>query len=129
MEDGRLPDDHIVAIGARITTVVIAVALAVASLCPPAWLPRLLYSNNLEHFAAFYILALTLSAARYRTRLVVIMRDAALLATALEAARWLLPGPRQGNINHWIADLGGVLAAAAPLVVSAFRRSFRYCAD
>ena len=129
MEEGRLPDDHIVAIGARIATVAVAIALTVASFCPPTWLPRLLYSNNLEHFAAFYILALTLAAARYRSRMTVIMRDAALLATALEAARWILPGPRQGNIDHWMADLGGILAAAAPFVVAGFRRSFRYNSD
>src|SRR5258708_2175792 len=105
MDGGRLPDDHPWAIAARAGAVALAAAVTVASIGPAKWLPRLFYSNNLEHFAAFYVLALALSAARYRTPLRTVMRDVAGLATALEAARWLLPGPRVGNFNHWMADL------------------------
>ena len=126
LEDRQFPDDHILAIGIRTAAVLGVCALAVASVGPSSWLPKPLYSTNLEHFAAFYLLALAFAAARYRTSLTVILRDTGVLATALEAARWLLPGPRQGNFDHWMADLGGVLATGAPLFVAAFRRKFRY---
>ena len=124
MDEARFADDHVSAIAARTGAVVIVITLAVASLCPSSWLPRLLYSNNLEHFAGFYVLALAFAAARYRTRLTFVTRDVALLATLLEAARWILPGPRKGDLDHWMADLGGILAASAPLVVAAFRQRF-----
>jgi hypothetical protein len=99
-------------------------AVTLASLGPSAWLPRLLYSNNLEHFAAFYLVALAFCAARYRAPVLRVLRDTALLATLLEAVRWLLPGPRKGNFDHWVADLGGILAVAAPLIVTGFRQAF-----
>ncbi|HUO22927.1 MAG TPA: hypothetical protein VMU59_10475 [Caulobacteraceae bacterium] len=128
MDGGRLPDDHPWAIVARGGAVALTLAVIAASVGPVQWLPRLLYSNNLEHFAAFYVLALAFAAARYRTSLRRVLVDIAGLATALEVARWLLPGPRMGNFNHWIADLGGILAFGAPVVVVAFRRGFRHAA-
>lgn len=121
----HLNDDHALAITARAAAVACALAVIVASLGPSNWLPRLLYSNNLEHFAAFYVVALILYAARYRTSLMRVLGDAALLATVLEAAKWVLPGPRPANFQHWIADLGGILAAAAPVMATLFRRQFR----
>jgi hypothetical protein len=124
MNSAPLADDHVLAVAARGAAAVCVAVIVVASLGPANWLPHLLYSNNLEHFAAFYVLALVFCAARYRTGLAHILRDTALVATMLEAAKWILPGPRKANFDHWMADLGGILAVAAPLVISAFRRSF-----
>ena len=124
MKRARLADDHPFAIGARALAASCLAAIIVASLGPSDWLPRLLYSNNLEHFAAFYVVALVLYAARYRSPRIRILRDTALLATALETAKWVLPGPRPASFEHWIADMGGILAAAAPLQVAEFRRRF-----
>ncbi len=121
----HLADDHGLAIAARAAAVVCALAIVVASLGPSTWLPHLLYSNNLEHFAAFYVVALVFYGARYRTPLGRVLRDVALLASVLEAAKWMLPGPRPANFQHWIADLGGILAAAAPILATSFRRQFR----
>lgn len=120
----RLAENHALAIGARAAAVLCALAIVAASLGPTTWLPRLLYSNNLEHFAAFYVVALIFYAARYRSSLGRVLRDVALLASVLEAARWVLPGPRPANFQHWIADLGGILAAAAPVLVTSFRNQF-----
>jgi hypothetical protein len=124
MDKVLLADNHPLAITARAAAIACGVVIIVASLGPSSWLPHLLYSNNLEHFAAFYVVALAFSAARYRTPLVWVVRDVALLATVLEAAKWILPGPRKANFEHWIADLGGILALAAPMVIASFRRSF-----
>jgi hypothetical protein len=124
MDDFRLADNHALAVGARALAVVCALAIMVASLGPSTWLPHLLYSNNLEHFAAFYVVALAFYAARYRTPLLRVVRDVVLLATALEAVRWILPGPRPASFQHWVADLGGCLAAVAPMLVSDFRGHF-----
>lgn len=124
MAKTALTDNHALAIGARALAVGAAAAVVVASLGPSDWLPRLLYSNNLEHFAAFYILALAFYAARYRKPAIRVLIDTALLASALEAAKWILPGPRKANFDHWMADLGGILAMGAPLLISAFRKSF-----
>jgi len=117
-------DDNVLAIAARAVAVVCAIAVTFASLGPANWLPRLLYSNNLEHFAAFYVVALAFYAARYRAPLLRVLRDAAVFATLLEAAKLVTPGPRPASFDHWIADLGGILAASAPLLVGAFRRAF-----
>ena len=124
MDARRLADDHAFAVLARVAAVLCVVAIVLASLGPASWLPRLLYSNNLEHFAAFYVVALVFCAARYRTRLSQVLRDVALLATALEAAKWALPGSRKANFDHWMADLGGILAVTAPLMIGVFRQSF-----
>jgi hypothetical protein len=120
----RRRDDNLLGIAARSAAVVCAVAVTFASLGPASWLPRLLYSNNLEHFAAFYVVALALYAARYRAPAHRVFRDAAIFATVLEVAKLVTPGPRPASFEHWVADLGGILAATAPLVVGAFRRSF-----
>jgi hypothetical protein len=120
----RFADDHALAVTARALAVVCAIAIVVASLGPSNWLPHLLYSNNLEHFAAFYVVALAFYTARYRAPLMKVLRDVALLATVLEIAKWVLPGPRPANFQHWMADLGGILAAAAPLLAEGFRRQF-----
>jgi hypothetical protein len=124
MDRARFADDHVLAVAARATAVGCAIAIVMASLGPTSWLPHLFYSNNLEHFAAFYFVALAFYAARYRTPLLKVLRDVALLASVLEAAKWVLPGPRPANFQHWIADLGGILAAVAPLQIQAFRSRF-----
>ena len=118
-------DNSGLAIAARAAVIICAILVTGASFCPPAWLPQLFYSNNLEHFAAFYIVALGFCAARYRAPLVRVLRDVAIFATVLEAVRLIYPGPRPANFDHWVADLGGILAAAAPMLVSKFRWSFR----
>jgi hypothetical protein len=122
-QEGRL-DNHPFAVAARVMAVGAAVTVTFASLGPISVLPKLLYSNNLEHFAAFYVVTLTLYAARYRARLARVVLDSIVFATILEAARLVMPGPRPANFEHWMADLGGILAAAAPVVAAGFRRSF-----
>ncbi len=117
-------DNHPLAMSARVLAVVCVVAITAASLGPTAMLPKLLYSNNLEHFAAFYLVALVFYTARYRKPMATVARDVAIFASVLEAARLIPAGVRQASFEHWMADLGGILAAAAPLQAAEFRRLF-----
>jgi hypothetical protein len=120
----RYAHDNPLAIMARSLGVVCFIAVAFASLGPANWLPKLLYSNNLEHFAAFYVVTLFGYAARYRSPAFRVVRDIAIFATLLEIARMVVPGPRIPNFDHWVADLGGILAAAAPVGAVMFRQLF-----
>jgi hypothetical protein len=118
-------DNHPLAILARAAFLVIIAALCFASLAPAGWLPRVLYSYHLEHFAAFYLVALSMAAARYRANVYRVMTDIAILATVLEGLRLFIPSHQLYVAEDWVADLGGALAALAPIVIGDFRRSFR----
>jgi len=64
-------------------------------------------------------------AAMPRAQLRKAMIGATIFATVLEASH-LLGGADFGPlVNNWVADLGGLAAAAAPIVVERFRRRFR----
>ena len=109
---------------ARVAFLAVIAALCFASLAPAGWLPRVLYSYHLEHFAAFYLVALTMAAARYRANVYRIMADIAVLATVLEGLRLFIPSHQLYVAEDWVADLGGALAALSPMVIGDFRKSF-----
>ena len=118
-------DNDPLAMIARAAFLVIIAALCFASLAPAGWLPRVLYSYHLEHFAAFYLVALSMAAARYRANVYRVMTDIAILATVLEGLRLFIPSHQLYVAEDWVADLGGALAALSPIVIGDFRRSFR----
>lgn len=118
-------DNHPLAIVARATFLVIIATICFASLAPAGWLPRVLYSYHLEHFAAFYLVALSMAAARYRANVYRVMTDIAILATVLEGLRLFIPSHQLYVAEDWVADLGGALAALSPIVIGDFRKSFR----
>ena len=72
---------------ARAAFLLVIAAICFASLAPSGWMPRVLYSYHLEHFAAFYLVALSMAAARYRANVYRVMADIAVLATVLEGVR------------------------------------------
>ena len=109
---------------ARVAFLAVIAALCFASLAPAGWLPRVLYSYHLEHFAAFYLVALTMAAARYRASIYRVMTDIAVLATVLEGLRLFIPSHQLYVAEDWVADLGGALAALSPMVIGDFRKSF-----
>ncbi len=118
-------DDDPLAMVARVVFLLVVALLCFASLAPAGWMPRVLYSYHLEHFAAFYLVALSMAAARYRTNVYRVMADIAMLATALEGVRLFIPSHQLYVIEDWVADLGGALAALSPMVIGDFRKSFR----
>ncbi len=117
-------DSSVLAVLARVILLTVIAAVGFASLAPIGWTPHFLYSSHLQHFAAFYLLALAAAAARYRTGLYRVLLDVALMATVLEGVRLFNPSRQFYVAEDWIADLGGALAALAPIMIGDFRRSF-----
>ncbi len=117
-----LADSALPAIFMRALSLAATLVLVTASLAPNV--PQLLYSFHLEHFAAFYVVTLLAAAARYRTRLRRLAIDILLLAAALELIRGFTPAHRLTSAEDFVADVGGMLAAMAPLVIARFRDLF-----
>ena len=121
---GRYPDTGLLAVLARLAFLAAVVAIVVAVFLPREMVPRPLRSHYLEHFAAFYVAMLTALAAMPRARLRGVATGFVLFATALEATH-LFAGAAFGPlVDNWVADLGGLSAAAVPVVMERFRRRF-----
>ena len=118
-------DNDPLAMVARIAFLVVVGFICFASLAPAGWMPRVLYSYHLEHFAAFYLVTLSMAAARYRANVYRVMADISMLATVLEGLRLFIPSHQLFVVEDWVADLGGALAALSPIIIGNFRRSFR----
>jgi hypothetical protein len=67
---------------------------------------------------------LTALAAMPRARLRRVATGFVVFATVLESSHLLAGAPFNGLVRNWVADLGGLSAAAAPMVVERFRRRF-----
>lgn len=122
--NGRYPDTGPLAVLARLAFLGAVLAIVVAVFLPRDLVPRPLRSHYLEHFAAFYVALLSALAAMPRTRLRKLATGFVLFATALEATHLLAGAPFAPLVDNWVADLGGLSAAAAPVVVERFRRRF-----
>ena len=121
---GRYPDSGLLAIGARLAFLGAGVAIAIAVFLPPWLVPDFVRSPNLQHFAAFYVLTLAGLAAMPRRRMRRVVFYVALFATALETTHLFGGASLQPLVRNWVADLGGIMAAMAPVVVERFRRRF-----
>jgi hypothetical protein len=109
----------------RLLLVFMVFAVLYASFSPENFIPHILYSYHLEHFAIFYLFALSASAAFVRRDVLhigVIMWTGAMV---IEAIRWLQPAHRDFAILDWFADAAGVLAALAPVGIGRFRSAFQ----
>lgn len=122
--DGRYPDTGPVAVLARLAFVGALLAIVIAVFLPPELVPDFVRSHYLQHFAAFYVAALCGLAAMPRTRLRTLGAGYFIFATVLEAAHLPAGAPLGPLVDNWVADLGGLAAAFAPVVVERFRRRF-----
>lgn len=122
--DGRYPDNGALAVLARLAFVVSALGIFAAIYLPLAWTPHFARSHLLEHFAAFYVATLTGMAAMPRVRLRRIAGGYVAFATGLEALHLLSGAHIEPLVRNWVADLGGLTAACAPVVFERFRRRF-----
>ena len=129
-EETNYPDTGPLAVAARLAFLLSVTAIALAVIAPGWLVPQLLYSHNLEHFAAFYVATLTALAAMPRTDIRRIGAGFVCFALGLQTFQlgWSLHlghEPRLDRIlENWVADTGGVAAALAPVVVGRFRRWF-----
>ena len=118
------PDSGLWAVAARLAFLLAIAAVMFASLAPVGWVPRLLFSRHLEHFAAFYIAALLAAAAMPRAKPIRLGAGLALFAAALELVRMVPSQHRIWGIADWQADFGGILAALVPIMAEKFRSQF-----
>lgn len=121
---GRYPDTGPLAILARLAFIGAVLAIVVAVFLPRSMAPQFVRSHYLEHFAAFYVAALFGLAAMPRTRLHRIGLAFVIFAVILESTHLLAGAPPWPLIEKAVADLGGLAAAFAPVLVERFRRRF-----
>jgi ABC-type Na+ efflux pump permease subunit len=98
------------------------IALAFASLAPPAYVPRLFHNYHVEHMAAFYVVALLSAAALPGVRLTRIALVLVTLAAAFAAFRILALVNKVFYAEDLACDIAGVLAAIVPIYVGRFRQ-------
>jgi hypothetical protein len=120
--DGPYPATGLLAVLARLAFVVAITAIVVAVFLPERLVPDFVYSHYLQHFAAFYVAALFGLAATPRSRLRTVAAGFVAFATVLEASHLFAGALLRPLIDNWVADLGGLAAAFAPVVVERFRR-------
>lgn len=122
--DGRYPDAGVLAVLARLGFLGAILAIVIAVYLPPELVPDFVRSPNLQHFAAFYVAFLAGIAAMPRARLRNVAVGYVLFATVLESSHLLAHAPLVALVDNWVADVGGIVAAMAPVVVERFRRRF-----
>ena len=122
---GRYPDTGPLAVLARLSFLLAAATMAAAVLLTPSARPKVLHSHNLEHFAAFYVMTLAALAALPRARLRRVVVGVGCFAAVLESVRYIAGGPFSPALDNWVADIGGVVAGIAPILVERFRRRFQ----
>jgi len=120
--EGPYPITGPLAVLARVGFLAALAAIVVAVFLPREMVPQFVRSLYLQHFAAFYVASLLGLAASPRAKLRTVALRLFAFATLLEATH-LISGARLGPLmDNWVADLGGMAAAFAPLWVARFRR-------
>ena len=119
------PDTGWWAVLGRLSLVVAVIAILFASFAPVGAMPRMLYSYHLEHFAAFYLVALAASAAFVRRKALHLGAIMWGFALCIELFRLLEPAHRLASMQDWFADAAGAMAALIPVAVGKFRSSFK----
>jgi hypothetical protein len=97
------------------------VAVVFASVAPPRFVPRVFYSYHVEHFAAFYLIAILAAAGLPALRLYQLTFALVLMAVILATVRLVIPLHRLADAEDLAADLAGIGAAVAPIVVGRLR--------
>lgn len=121
---GPYPNTGPLAVLARLAFLGSLTGLIVAVYMPSSLVPRFLQSHYLEHFAAFYVVFLAALAAMPRARLRRVATAFVIFATGLESSHLLAGATLEPLIMNWVADLGGLSAAIAPIVIERYRRRF-----
>lgn len=122
--EGRYPDTGPLAVLARVVFLGAFVAILIAVFLPRSMVPQIFRSHYLEHFAAFYVAVLFALAAMPKSRLRRIGTGYVVFAVLLESTHLLAGAQIAPLIDNWVADMGGLAAAFAPVVVERFRRRF-----
>lgn len=97
------------------------IAVIFAAVGPWAYVPVIFHNRHVEHFVAFYALAILAAAGMPRARLGLIVLSLAALAAALAVARFMIPIHQLAAAEDFLADIAGELGAVAPIFVGRFR--------
>jgi hypothetical protein len=124
MGQGPYPITGPLAVLARAAFLGALVAIVVAVFLPPRLVPDFVRSPYLQHFAAYYVASLLGLAASPRSRITVIALRIVVFATVLESIHLLHGARLRPLLDNWVADMGGLAAALAPIAVARFRRRF-----
>ena len=98
------------------------IALAYASLAPASALPTIFHNYHVEHFAAFYVVALLSAAALPGVSLFRIGLVLSLTASAFALFRIFALINKVFYAEDLACDIAGILAAFAPIVVGRLRQ-------
>jgi hypothetical protein len=118
------PNTGILAVIGRLSLLIVGGAVVFASFAPPWLIPHFVYSYHLEHFAAFYLLALAASGAFVRRDVQQLGGALWIFAFIIEIVRSIEPVHRSTGLVDWFADAAGVTAALVPILVGRFRDRF-----
>jgi hypothetical protein len=122
--EGPYPDTGPLAVLARLAFLGAVIAIPVAVFLPPGMVPQFARSHYLEHFAAFYVAVLFAMAAMPRAQLRRICTAYVVFAILLESTHLFAGARLRPLFDNWVADMGGLAAAVAPVVVERFRKRF-----
>jgi hypothetical protein len=98
-------------------------AVVFASVAPARWIPHVFWSYHLEHFAAFYLIAVLAAAGLPSLRLRQIGLALVAMALLLASVRLTLPQHRMADAEDLAADIAGIVAAMLPIVVGRLREA------
>lgn len=121
---GPYPITGPVAVISRVAFLASLAAIVIAVFLPSRLVPQFARSHYLEHFAAFYVAGLCGLAASPRARLRTVWGRLFLFTSGLELLHLLGGAGWRTLLDNWVADVGGLAAAFAPLAVARFRRRF-----
>lgn len=122
--DGPYPITGPLAILARVAFLGALLAIAVAVFAPSELVPKFVRSHYLQHFAAYYVAGLLGLAASPRAKVSTVALRIFVFATVLEGLHLFAGARLRPLMDNWVADLGGLAAALAPMAVARFRRRF-----
>jgi hypothetical protein len=97
------------------------IALAYASLAPSGSVPQIFHNYHVEHFAAFYVVALLSAAALPTVSLLRIGLVLGLIAGGFALFRIFELVDKVFYVEDLGCDIAGILAAFAPIVVGRVR--------
>jgi hypothetical protein len=121
---GPYPVTGPLAVAARVAFLGSLLAIAIAVFLPSHLVPQFVRSHYLQHFAAYYVATLFGLAASPRAGIRTVVIRIFLFLSVLESAHLLSGADWRRLVDNWVADLGGLLAALAPVAVARFRRRF-----
>jgi hypothetical protein len=97
------------------------IAVVVASVGPSEFVPHVFHSYHIEHFAAFYLIALLAAAGFPSAQLYQIGSALFLMAVVLATVRLLIPHHRVSDLEDLCSEVVGVAAALGPIALGRIR--------